>query len=233
MIQIHGRGTDRTECLRAVPAVPRPRHHLTAGLVPQRRRGPRSRAGTYALGATGVAGCRGGPRIRPPPRRAARHPDGLVDGRRGRAADRARPRTRTSSPPSSSSRPSSTGGSCSTSRPSSCASRTPSPSSQSPRWDRPGAAASPGRESAIPFDRLDVVARANELTQPILILHSDDDGFVPSDASHELAVARPDLVTLQVFDTARHTKLWNYDQERWTNAITDWLTQRGLTSPAS
>jgi alpha-beta hydrolase superfamily lysophospholipase len=90
-----------------------------------------------------------------------------------------------------------------------------------------------GAESAIPFDRLDVVARAGELQQPILILHSDDDGFVPSDASHELAVARPDLVTLQVFDTARHTKLWNYDQVRWTKAITDWLGERSLTEPAS
>jgi len=72
------------------------------------------------------------------------------------------------------------------------------------------------------------VARADELHQPILILHSDDDGFVPSDASHELAQARPDLVTLQVFDTARHTKLWNYDQERWTRAITQWLAAQGL-----
>ena len=71
--------------------------------------------------------------------------------------------------------------------------------------------------SAIPFDRLDVVARAAELQHPILILHSDDDGFVPSDASHDLVVARPDLVEMQVFEVARHTKLWNYDQERWSD----------------
>ena len=71
--------------------------------------------------------------------------------------------------------------------------------------------------SAIPFDRLDVVARAGELRHPILILHSDDDGFVPSDASHDLVVARPDLVELKVFEVARHTKLWNYDQERWSD----------------
>ncbi|MDL9979723.1 alpha/beta hydrolase family protein [Microbacterium sp. ASV49] len=81
---------------------------------------------------------------------------------------------------------------------------------------------------AIPFDSLDVVARAAELRHPILILHSDDDGFVPSDASHRLAEARPDLVELDSFDVARHTKLWNYDQERWSAAITSWLRRHEL-----
>lgn len=84
-------------------------------------------------------------------------------------------------------------------------------------------------DSGIPFDRLDVVARAAELRHPTLILHSDDDGFVPSSASHRLAEARPDLVELQAFTTARHTKLWNYDQQRWTDAIEDWLARHDLT----
>lgn len=83
---------------------------------------------------------------------------------------------------------------------------------------------------AIPFDRLDGVARAGELHHPILILHSDDDGFVPSDASHRLAEARPDLVQMETFAVARHTKLWNYDQDRWSETITAWLRERGLTN---
>jgi uncharacterized protein len=83
---------------------------------------------------------------------------------------------------------------------------------------------------AIPFDRLDGVARAAELHHPILILHSDDDGFVPSDASHALAEARPDLVELDTFAVARHTKLWNYDQERWNATITRWLRRHGLVA---
>ncbi|MFG6445636.1 alpha/beta hydrolase family protein [Microbacterium sp. P06] len=87
-----------------------------------------------------------------------------------------------------------------------------------------------GTGQAIPFDRLDGVARAAELKRPILILHSDDDGFVPSDASHALAEARPDLVELDAFAVARHTKLWNYDQDRWTRTITDWLRRHGLTN---
>ncbi|WP_194411600.1 alpha/beta hydrolase family protein [Microbacterium cremeum] len=84
---------------------------------------------------------------------------------------------------------------------------------------------------AIRFDELDVVARAGELRHPILILHSDDDGFVPSDASHDLVLARPDLVQMQVFDVARHTKLWNYDQARWSETIRSWLTAQGLAAP--
>lgn len=87
--------------------------------------------------------------------------------------------------------------------------------------------------NAIPLDDLDMVARAAELQHPTLILHSDDDGYVPSDASHKLAAARADLVDLEVFDVARHTKLWNYDSERWTAAITDWLDRRGLISSDS
>lgn len=82
--------------------------------------------------------------------------------------------------------------------------------------------------AAIPFDRLDVVSRADELRHPILILHSDDDGFVPSDASHDLVVRRPDLVEMQVFEVARHTKLWNYDQQRWSDSIRSWLDRHGL-----
>ena len=94
-------------------------------------------------------------------------------------------------------------------------------------WSR---GTSTGAGSAIPFRRLDVLARAAELRHPILILHSDDDGFVPSDASHDLVVARPDLVELDVFSVARHTKLWNHDQERWTGRITRWLTERAFVS---
>jgi alpha-beta hydrolase superfamily lysophospholipase len=90
-----------------------------------------------------------------------------------------------------------------------------------------------GPGERIPLDRLDIVSRAAELKHPILVLHSDQDGFVPSGGSHALALARPDLVTLEVFDTARHTKLWNYDQERWSRAITDWVEALDVRSAAA
>ena len=81
-----------------------------------------------------------------------------------------------------------------------------------------------GAESTIPFNDLNMLDRADALRVPTLILHSDDDGFVPSDASRALAAARPDLVTLQSFSVARHTKLWNYDEAAWTTAITSWAS---------
>lgn len=89
-----------------------------------------------------------------------------------------------------------------------------------------------GAEEPVPFDRLDMVARADELGVPILILHSEDDGFVPADASHALADARPDLVTMPHFAVARHTKLWNYDQAGWTGAIEDWAAALDLSASA-
>jgi alpha-beta hydrolase superfamily lysophospholipase len=84
-----------------------------------------------------------------------------------------------------------------------------------------------GLAEPLDLDRLDFVRRARELDVPILILHSDDDGFVPSTASRALAVARPDIVTYEAFEVARHTKLWNYDRDRWEGAISRWLADLG------
>lgn len=80
---------------------------------------------------------------------------------------------------------------------------------------------------AEPLDlaRLDWVARADELDRPVLLLHSRADRAVPFAPSEELAARRPDLVTLVAFDRAQHTRLWNYDTDRWTAAVTEWLTR--------
>jgi len=80
-----------------------------------------------------------------------------------------------------------------------------------------------GLAEPLDLQRMDFVRRARELATPILLLHSDDDGFVPSTASRALAVARPDIVTFVPFEVARHTKLWNYQPERWEGAIREWL----------
>ena len=96
-----------------------------------------------------------------------------------------------------------------------------------------------GLAEPLDLDRLDFVRRAQELDRPILILHSDDDGFVPATASRELAVARPDIVSYEAFEIARHTKLWNYDREKWEGAIRRWIatlpparTTQARTTPA-
>ena len=227
VIQVHGRGTTRAECLRAVPVFHE--RGITTLVVSYRNDGeaPRSRTGTYALGATewrdvdaavGFARRRGA---------EADHPHGVVDGRGDRAPGRrSTPRTATRSPGSSSNPRWSTGASCSEYQ----ARARGVPAAVSglaigalqTGWAAPVTRAG----GAIPFDRLDVVARAAELRHPILILHSDDDGFVPSDASHDLVAARPDLVEMKVFEVARHTKLWNYDQERWSDSIRSWVRAR-------
>ncbi|MGD8194782.1 alpha/beta hydrolase family protein [Herbiconiux sp. P18] len=85
-----------------------------------------------------------------------------------------------------------------------------------------------GQQQPLDLDRLDFVKRSDEVDVPLLIMHSDDDGYVPSGASHRLAEARPDLVTFVPFSIARHTKLWNYDRVKWNRAVSGWLTANGL-----
>ncbi len=79
------------------------------------------------------------------------------------------------------------------------------------------------RREPINLDSLNLVKNAGKFSVPVLLLHSDDDGFVISGPSREFADARPDLVTFVPFTVARHTKLWNYDRARWTEAIRGWL----------
>jgi dipeptidyl aminopeptidase/acylaminoacyl peptidase len=87
-----------------------------------------------------------------------------------------------------------------------------------------------GQAEPIDFDALDLVKGADKIRVPILILHSDDDGFVPSTASHALAEALPDLVEFEVFSVARHTKLWNIDPERFDRTIRGWLSRLPLAT---
>ncbi|MCU1513275.1 MAG: alpha/beta fold hydrolase [Microbacteriaceae bacterium] len=80
-----------------------------------------------------------------------------------------------------------------------------------------------GLYEPIDLPRLDFVQRANELMVPILLMHSDDDGFVPASASTALAEARPDIVTYDRWQHAAHVKLWNYDRARWNESVRSWL----------
>lgn len=69
------------------------------------------------------------------------------------------------------------------------------------------------------------VARADEIRHPVLIQHSVDDEFVPAGPSIALAEARPDVVTLEPWDTARHCKEWNLDSARWERVLADFLSR--------
>ncbi|MCM6762072.1 alpha/beta fold hydrolase [Rathayibacter sp. ZW T2_19] len=90
-----------------------------------------------------------------------------------------------------------------------------------------------GQSAVVPLADLDLVSRADELTTPVLLLHSADDDFVPSGPSEALAAARPDLVELVLVDGARHTRIWNDDPDRWERAVEGWLRRRSLSGSGS
>lgn len=83
-----------------------------------------------------------------------------------------------------------------------------------------------GIAAPISVEELDPVVRAEEFGVPILLMHSVDDGFVPIDGSRRFAEARPDLIEFEVFEEARHTKLWNHDPVRWNALVRGWLERR-------
>jgi alpha-beta hydrolase superfamily lysophospholipase len=87
-----------------------------------------------------------------------------------------------------------------------------------------------GQSQPIDLKRLDFVGRSAELMVPVLLLHSADDDFVPPTASRALAQLRPDIVTYNEFTGAGHTRLWNLEPERWTQAIQAWLS--ALVTPS-
>jgi uncharacterized protein len=82
-----------------------------------------------------------------------------------------------------------------------------------------------GVDAPLSLDRMDWVTRAAELRVPLLILHSDDDEFVPAEPSRRLARARPDVVTYVPSSGARHTKEWNIDPDGWDSAVARFLLE--------
>ena len=80
-----------------------------------------------------------------------------------------------------------------------------------------------GIDAPLSLDRMDWVARAAELHLPILLLHSEDDEFVPAGPSRQLAEARPDLVTYVPVSGARHTQEWNLEPQEWDAAVARFL----------
>ncbi|WP_409483096.1 alpha/beta hydrolase family protein [Arsenicicoccus dermatophilus] len=88
-----------------------------------------------------------------------------------------------------------------------------------------------GHADTLDLSATDMVHRAAELRHPILLIHSVDDEFVPSGRSEALAEARPDLVRLERWHTARHCKEWNVDRERWERCVTEFVTEGARPAP--
>ncbi|MEQ4518264.1 alpha/beta fold hydrolase [Pseudarthrobacter sp. B907] len=88
-----------------------------------------------------------------------------------------------------------------------------------------------GLAAPVDLKAMDWVSRAVELRTPTLILHSVDDEYVPYGPSAALAEKNPEMVTFETFSTARHTKEWNVDPERWESLVTAWLRQQLAPRP--
>lgn len=72
-----------------------------------------------------------------------------------------------------------------------------------------------GQRFDLDWSQLDYAGRAEEFVTPMLIVHGGDDRTTPIGASEELAEARPDLVTLELFEDAHHTGAWNVAPDRY------------------
>jgi dienelactone hydrolase len=80
-----------------------------------------------------------------------------------------------------------------------------------------------GLAAPVDLKELNWVARADHLRVPTLIMHSEDDDFVPVGPSAELAELNPGLVTFERFSLAKHTREWNVDPQRWDAIVANWL----------
>ena len=82
-----------------------------------------------------------------------------------------------------------------------------------------------GVSESVDVAKTDWVRRSAELTHPMLVMHSVADDFVPIGPSRAVARARPDLVTYEEWEVARHCKLWNTDSERWERAVGEFVSR--------
>ena len=76
----------------------------------------------------------------------------------------------------------------------------------------------------IDYRTMDHLERMEALTVPVLLFHGSEDARVPVWLSDRLAEARPDIVRYEVFDGAIHVGAWNQDRERYEQAVRGFLT---------
>ena len=80
------------------------------------------------------------------------------------------------------------------------------------------------------FGTLEPPRRSDPLEELVLTVLSQNTSDANSFRAYEslrarfptweaLAAARPDLVTMEPWDTARHTKEWNVDPDRWERSV--------------
>ena len=69
----------------------------------------------------------------------------------------------------------------------------------------------------------DAVESVKRAKVPIMIIHGEDDRFVPCGMSREIHAANPELVTLHTFPDAGHGLSYIVDTPRYTRAVCDFV----------
>ncbi|WP_043480736.1 alpha/beta hydrolase [Arthrobacter sp. SPG23] len=80
-----------------------------------------------------------------------------------------------------------------------------------------------GLDAPLSFHALDFLARADELSVPLLVIHNEADRSTPFAISREFVSRRPELAMLLTFPSAEHTQEWNSDPDGWDAAVENWL----------
>ena len=190
-VLVHGRGARREECLRAVPVTAPAGLHGAGPMYRNDTGAPPSPDGRYNLGTPSGATSRPALLYAAEPGRRRDRAGGVVDGRGDRAADRGpvvggRPGARR--------RPRRAGDRLAdVLAPPRPPPRVPAPVG---RWPQPCCGAGAARRllgvrRALTLGRLDWVRRAAELRVPLLIVHSEDDEFVPAGPSRRAGRRAP------------------------------------------
>lgn len=79
--------------------------------------------------------------------------------------------------------------------------------------------------TGLDFDDVDYVARADDLTTQMLVLHGTDDTKVPFEVGKALADVRPDLIDFELIPDAGHVRAWNEDPGMYQDMVLGFLEQ--------
>ncbi len=88
-----------------------------------------------------------------------------------------------------------------------------------------------GWRFGVDWERLNYLRQAGRLAAPILLFHGDNDPTVPVAVSDALAAARPDLVTYHRVQGAAHVRSWNVDPAAYEAAVTEFLGRVAMPLP--
>jgi hypothetical protein len=75
----------------------------------------------------------------------------------------------------------------------------------------------------VDWNGMDFLARADELTVPILLIHGDADDTVPVETSVEFASKLPELTELHTFANAGHVASWNLYTQEYERLVADFV----------